>query len=89
MEHFKKHPLYRFRWLIFVLPYFLALAGYIQLYFIEDHFNDVNTKFLKLSRNFNFLNSIELATRHLLAIAQRSVEDKQSVIVHCLFQIEN
>ena len=53
MEHFKKHPLYRFRWLIFVLPYFLALAGYIQLYFIEDHFNDVNTKYLVLAAFYN------------------------------------
>ena len=45
MKNLKKHPLYRFRWIFFSIPYFLAMAGYIDLYFITHkcNFSDVST----------------------------------------------
>lgn len=45
MKKLKHHPLYRFRWILVAIPYFLAMAGYIDLYFITypDHFTNVST----------------------------------------------
>ena len=45
----------------------------------EPCLNDVYAESLKLFRHLNLLYSVQLASRHLLAIAQCGVEDKQSI----------
>ena len=51
-------------------------------------FNDIDTQSLKCSCHLYFLNGVELATGHLLAIAERGVEDIQSVVItHNMFSL--
>ena len=52
----------------------------LLLYKVQLNLDNINTQLLQLARNLNLLDGVELATGHLLGVAECGVENIYFVI---------